>query len=74
MPTDRLGPGRSAISYRQLKDASRWKDCPYVALNNDDPRLYAPSSTNGKNVFKETMRTVALWVEDEIVPKHDDQW
>jgi hypothetical protein len=67
-----------------LKDASRWKDCPYVALNNDDPRLFAPSGTNGKSVFKydpahklgngQTTRKAALWVEDEIVPKHDDQW
>ncbi|SPQ17631.1 78428653-39a6-4ad9-ae52-e431f60302ff [Thermothielavioides terrestris] len=32
-----------------LKDPSRWADCPYVALDNTDPRLNARSGTNGKN-------------------------
>ena len=67
-----------------LKDASLWVDCPYVALNNDDPRLFAPSSTNGRSIFKydpahklangQTTRKATLWVEDQIEPRHDDEW
>ncbi|KAL3479397.1 hypothetical protein BJX99DRAFT_255654 [Aspergillus californicus] len=66
------------------QDAGRWTDIPYKALDNDDDAFSDEEATVGRNLFKfdplhifgpgVTGPLAKLWVEDRLVPYHDDQW
>lgn len=64
-----------------LRDASRWTDIPYKAVD-DNELLDTEGSVAGKNLFKydpmhrfesgKRGRLAMLWVEGEITPYHED--
>ncbi|KAJ5771519.1 uncharacterized protein N7511_003570 [Penicillium nucicola] len=67
-----------------LQDQSRWKDIPYEALDDEDPRLRMLKATAGRYLFKydpahiigrrQTAQLAMLWFEDDKNRYHKDQW